>query len=536
MQFIEGGPLKAALKAAHEKLKLHKEEVNDLNVFPVPDGDTGSNMSMTMESAMEFIDRPNVVSVSQVAKALGSGTLMGARGNSGVIFSQLCRGGAEAIQEADRLDVILLAKVFEGARAKAYKAVMKPTEGTILTVARALAEYGSRNAGQSRIEVFLKGALQQAVLTLSKTPDMLPELKEAGVVDAGGMGLVYLLAGFSEAICGENFDDLIASASSLQGSREISSFEATSHALSDLPYLVKAQLTDSEAEKLKKHLNHHGRLESLEARGGRFEVVVATEDPAGLLTSILRWATLLEIHLLNVHEQVAEEAPVEERPKKERSKVAFVAVSLGAGFEEIFHQLMVDEIVSGGQTMNPSTKDLFDAVERANADTVYLLPNNKNIILSAQQVVDLLPGQVVVIPSRTIPEGITALLNYDDSLTAEENQAIMTESLSKVTTGQVTYAVRDSSVDGLEIAKNDWIGLIDGKIVAKGANELTVLLALLDRSVKKDSNLLTIYLGAEADPTDEMILSKELAHRFPDLEREITSGGQPTYRYIFSLE
>lgn len=538
MEYINGAQFQEALQAAYEKLLAHKEEVNELNVFPVPDGDTGTNMSMTMASAIEFVNKAKDDSISTIAKALGNGSLMGARGNSGVIFSQLCRGMAGALKGAQVLNSKLAAQAFLSAKEKAYKAVMKPTEGTMLTVARSLAEYGERNGNNPDLGDFLTGALEQASRTLQKTPDMLPTLKEAGVVDAGGQGLVYLLAGFVEKLTGQDLSHLLKADEGNRDAMTITHFDQASHQDRQYVYFLKVMVSGIEEERLVRHMNHHGHVEMVEKAGENLLVQASCDRPDAMIASILRRADILEMNLVHVdaklYEPEKDEAPKSE--KKERSKVGFVAVALGQGFKEVFNQLMVDKVVSGGQTMNPSTKELYEAVEEVNADTVFILPNNKNIILAAEQVDELSSSKVIVIPSRSIPQGITALFHYDESLSDEENRMAMTDSLSEVITGQVTYAIRDTSVDGLVIKKDDRIGLIDGDIVLTANNDRDLVMDLLAKYIDVEASLLTIYLGQDSREEDRKYLEKEVSRAYPNIDVEILSGGQPTYSYIFSIE
>lgn len=538
MEYINGAQFRDALQAAYESLLAHKEEVDELNVFPVPDGDTGTNMTMTMASAMEFVQKAKEDSVSAYAKALGNGTLMGARGNSGVIFSQLCRGISDALKGAQILNTKLAAKAFLSAKEKAYKAVMKPTEGTMLTVARGIAEFAERNADNPNLEDFLVGALQQASLTLQKTPEMLPALKEAGVVDAGGQGLVYLLTGFVEKLVDRDLSHLLEAESSPQNAMAISDFEKDSHQAQQFDYFLKVKVEGIEEERLVRHMNHHGHVEMVEHSGQALLVQASCDRPEDMLASILRRARILEMNLVHVDAKIYEPSGVteEKEEKKARSKVGFVAVALGEGFKEVFNQLMVDEVVSGGQTMNPSTKELYDAVERVNADTVFILPNNKNIILAAEQVDELSSSKVIVIPSTSIPQGITALFHFDEDLSDEENREAMTESLESVITGQVTYAVRDTSLDGMIIKKDDKIGLIDGQIVLTGQDDKALVLDLLAKYVDADASLLTVYPGEGVKQEDQKELEKAISKTYSLLDVDVVYGGQPTYSYIFSIE
>ncbi|MCI6157951.1 MAG: DAK2 domain-containing protein [Peptoniphilaceae bacterium] len=534
---MNGELLRACLKGAFEKLEKHKEEVNALNVFPVPDGDTGTNMTLTMKSAMEAVEKA-VPTTEAMGKALGNGSLMGARGNSGVILSQLCRGIAQAVKGKENLEVEDFPLLFASAKEKAYKAVMKPTEGTILTVARAFSEFTEQHKSDYQdIGQLLKATLQYGNYILQKTPDMLPTLKEAGVVDAGGQGLIYLLQGFTETLTGEELDSLLTVSTGFT----VEPAEEKKAVSDEFAYSVRFRISDIEKERMLRHIALHAQLESLSETDRQFAVEAFTNQPAKLLSSMMRRGSVEEYHLLHSGEtaEMEEEENPEEKQRsilENRKQFGFVAVSLGDGFDAIFRELRVDEIVSGGQTMNPSTADLWKAVQKVKAETVYILPNNKNIIMAAEQVNELADCEVIVIPTRSIPQGFTALFQFDESLSAEENRTQMTESLSTVITGQVTYAIRDTEINGITIHKGDQIGLVDGDIVASAQDPEQLVEKMIAENITDEASLLNLYRGEEADSIKCEALAEKLEARYPDLDFQMLEGGQPIYRYIFSIE
>lgn len=540
MKHIDATVLKRGLKSAYERLDHHKEEINSLNVFPVPDGDTGTNMSLTMKSAIQSIDEAPMT-VEGIAKALGSGSLMGARGNSGVILSQLCRGFAQAAKGKSLLLTSDLAEIFESARAKAYKAVMQPTEGTILTIARAMSEYAQANPNEEDVVAFLKGVLEHANRTLQKTPEMLKELKEAGVVDAGGQGLVYLLAGFIEGISGEDLSALLERSKVTGTAAERMSHGGEAAAKNDRAFYVEFTVTGMERERMQRHLEKYGVMQSVQPMSEGLRVEAFADDPLKLLESQARHGELLDVHFTKARTHQDEvltslASSASSQPVEITKDVGFVAVCAGEGFARLFKDLMVDEVVVGGQTMNPSTRDLYEASERVPAHTVFILPNNKNIIMAAEQVKELSSKQIYVISSRSMPEGITALFQFDPSTGEADNFRTMEESLQTVLTGSVTYAVRDSEVNGVAIKSGEPIGLLNGKIIVSGKTPEVLVEELIEQSLESEHTLLTIYTGEGATDDGIAQLEKQIATRWPDLECAVTDGGQPLYQYIFSIE
>lgn len=551
MKTIEGALLKRAFFGAYKKLEEKKEEVNRLNVFPVPDGDTGTNMSLTMKSAVAKIQEVEGNSIPKIGKALGTGSLMGARGNSGVILSQLCRGVADALHDVDKIGVLELVKVLSCATEMAYKAVMKPTEGTILTVARSMSTYAEAHQNDfEETDTFLRAVLNEGNRVLALTPTMLKALEEAGVVDAGGQGLLYLLTGFIEVLTGEEVSvETVQFSSRAQGIDEPRLKEDA-----EVVYGYCTEFfirTDGS-----KYLDFRSEIEPLGDSIvciGMDDVIkthIHTNHPGKVLELALARGYLMDVKIDNMrlqhqHRLLSQEeeqqidraaAVTPEEPSQPMKPYGFVSVSLGEGFDTIFRDLMVDEVVSGGQTMNPSTKDLFDAVSKVNAETVFILPNNKNIILAAEQVDALSEKRVLVIPTRSIPQGFTALFHFDESLSPEENAEQMQESLQTVRTGQLTYAIRDAESDGLSIKKGDYIGLLDDRIVRTSHALDELLEDMIAQYIDEETTLITVYSGQDADAAMTKKLEAKLQAQYEDIDVEFVEGSQPTYYYIFSLE
>lgn len=542
MRILDGAQLLRCFERANNLLNEKKEEVNVLNVFPVPDGDTGTNMSLTMQSAIKHMQGVKSDSAGNIGKALGMGSLMGARGNSGVILSQLCRGVSDAVAGKEVIRLEDFPAIFRTSKEKAYKAVMKPTEGTILTIARAFSEYAEANIDEmNSIEELLEGVLAYGQYTLEQTPEMLPALKEAGVVDAGGQGLIYLLAGFLSELSGRPVQELLE----IEHEEGLDADHALLHEQSSLTYLVEAELLGV-ANRAKKMESVLAALTSNLTVNPLDDNLKVTFEADELDKSLTQLANFSEIVSLTVKNQIsttkADKNEVKEghvEGKKEDvdlKNYGFVAVSLGEGFDEIFKSLMVDRIVSGGQTMNPSTQDLYEAVNQVDAKNVFIFPNNKNIIMAAEQVNELSDKNVIVIPTKSIPQGFTALFNFDDQASPEENKSLMTESLSTIKTGQITYAVRDTEVNSIQIKKDDYIGLIDGEIVQVGQDMDKLLMELLEDSIDEESSLITVYGGSDVDRDAFTKLASRVEKKFVDFDVDFEFGDQPTYYYIFSIE
>ena len=519
-------------------LENHKALINELNVFPVPDGDTGTNMSLTIMSAAEAVEAVEDPTVESLLKAISSGSLRGARGNSGVILSQLFRGFYKVAKDVDEITCPVIAVATKRAVETAYKAVMKPKEGTILTVAKSVADK-AQEIGETAedIGLFMEALLKAGDETLERTPEMLPVLKEAGVVDSGGMGLMTILHGFVEAFYGREITEIKEEAVS-----ELPRF------LYEVAFIVKKDgaVAQEEGDSLRASLEALGEEVKLCVCGDTLKASVMTNEPGTVLTKALKIGTLLSVDVKNRAEESAPEitfteeelsgAPQEEIPAEWRD-TAFIAVSRGAGLNEVFKGLGVTEIIEGGQTMNPSTDDIMHAVEKAHAKTVYILPNNKNIILAANQAVDLAKDcRVVVVPTKTIPQGITALLNYSPDMDADSNLEVMTEEMSRVKTGEVTYAVRDTKIDGHDIRSGNIMGIGDGKILAVGEDVVAVTVEMLSEMVDDESELISLYRGEDMSPETMEELQALVEEAFPDCDIEVSEGGQPTYYCIASVE
>ncbi len=563
---LDGAKLKLMLLSAAQFMEDNKESVNSLNVFPVPDGDTGTNMSLTMLSAAREIQAASSGDLSRVADALSRGSLKGARGNSGVILSQLFRGFAKSMQGKEEITTAEFADALESGVNMAYKAVMKPVEGTILTVARETAKEAKKIAGQIHdFEVFFDRIIDTAKETLDRTPDMLPTLKQAGVVDSGGMGLVYILMGQFHALEGD-FDPEVSyglpdSKISTGGGEPVpaSAGDAASGPAGvpegSIQYIYCTEffikhlypyIREEDIEKLKRRLERLG--DSIVVVGDRdmIKIHFHTNMPGKGLQLGLQFGELSGIKIDNMKEQhhhvidmgTAAQLPEKEKEPGEPEKdTGMVSVSMGKGIRNIFQDLNADYIIEGGQTMNPSTEDILDAVNQVNAKEIFILPNNGNIVLSANQAAEISEKKIHVVPSRTIPQGMAAMIAYNSEADAESNLAAMTRAMSQVKTGLVTYAVRDSHVDGLAIQKEDIMGMMEGRISVVGKDIADVTRRLLDAMLQQeDGEIATILYGSDAREEDTESIGSYLSENYPDLEVEVLSGGQPLYYYIVSVE
>lgn len=539
--------------AGAKNLEAKKEWINELNVFPVPDGDTGTNMSMTIMSAAKAVSELEEPTMDKLAKAISSGSLRGARGNSGVILSQLFRGFCKVIKEYDELDVVILSEAVQKAVETAYKAVMKPKEGTILTVAKGGANKAEELSTKTDDVVeFVSGVIEEAEYVLSKTPDMLPVLKQAGVVDSGGQGLVQVLKGAFDALTGKEIDYTIESnevSKSSEGkvAEQPQEVEIKFGYCTEFIIMLNNPISDKEEKAYKSYLESIGDSIVVVADDEIVKTHVHTNDPGLAIQKALTFGALSRIKIDNMREEhqekllkeankVAEQQPKEES-KMEHKEVGFIAVSIGDGINEILKALGTDYIIEGGQTMNPSTDDVLNAIEKVNADTIYVLPNNKNIIMAANQAASLCEDKdIVVIPTKTIPQGITALVNYVVGASAEENKENMMSEIENVKTGQVTYAVRDTEIDGKEIKQNDFMGIGDKAILSVGQDLEATTLEMVDEMVDEDSAIVSIYIGADAKEEDANKISAKIQEKYADLEVEVNNGGQPIYYYIISVE
>lgn len=552
---IDAGLCAKMFLAGAKNLESKKEWINELNVFPVPDGDTGTNMTMTIMAAAREVAALEEQNMETLARAISSGSLRGARGNSGVILSQLLRGFTKGIKHYDEVDTLLLAAAMQKAVETAYKAVMKPKEGTILTVAKGAADKAMELA-QTDMEMgeFLDQVIRHADEVLSQTPEMLPVLKEAGVVDSGGQGLMQVLKGAYDAFLGKEIDY-----SGIEGASASSVTRITPQTQAEIKFgyctefivMLEKHYTEETEHEFKAFLESIGDSIVVVSDEDIVKVHVHTNDPGKAISRALTYGSLSRIKIDNMREEHQEKLikDAEKLAKQQKEEdaareantpkkaVGFISVSIGEGIGEIFQGLGVDEIIEGGQTMNPSTDDMLQAIDRVNADTVFILPNNKNIILAANQAAVLgREKRVVVIPTKTVPQGITAVINYNPELSVEENEEIMSEEIKRVKTGQVTYAVRDTRIDDKEIREGDYMGIGDSSILSVGRQMDTVAREMVDQMVDEETELITVYYGGEVKEEDAKTLSEELSEAYSSCDVEIYSGGQPIYYYVISVE
>ena len=549
--------------AGAKNLDSKKDWINELNVFPVPDGDTGTNMTMTIMSAAKEVSSLTNPTMAELAKAISSGSLRGARGNSGVILSQLFRGFCKVIKEYDEIDVTILCEACQKAVETAYKAVMKPKEGTILTVAKGAAEKALELSDETEdVVTFVEWVIKQAEYVLDQTPEMLPVLKQAGVVDSGGQGLVQVLKGAYDALIGKEIDYTIEGAPTGAAPAKISAeteAEIKFGYCTEFIIVLNAPMSDNEEHAYKAFLESIGDSIVVVADDEIVKTHVHTNDPGLALQKALTFGSLSKIKIDNMREehqeklikdsqklaaqQKAEEEAYEAAQADEKTnnmpakEMGFVSVSIGEGMNEVFRGLGVDYLIEGGQTMNPSTEDMLNAIEHVNAKTVFILPNNKNIIMAANQAVDLVEDkQIIVIPTKTIPQGITALVNYIPDHSAEENKEQMMAEIENVKTGQVTYAVRDTEIDGKTIKQNDFMGIGDKSILSVGTDLMATTLEMVDAMVDEDSAIVSIYFGSDSDEDSANELAAAIEEKYPDVEVEVNDGGQPIYYYVISVE
>ena len=542
------------VQAGATRLNKQAEYVNSLNVFPVPDGDTGTNMGMTIENGAKEVSDRSASTVGEAAGIFAKGLLMGARGNSGVITSQLFRGFSQSVKDKEELDGAALAAAFQSGVEVAYKAVMKPVEGTILTVSRGAAIGAKKKAESTNdaVEV-MRAALEGAKTALAKTPDMLPVLKEVGVVDSGGQGLVFIYEGFLSALTGEfiaseEFQATPATMSEMinaEHHKSVAGHVATEDikfgycteimvALKQGPTYVK----DFDYDEFRNYLNNLGDSLLVVNDDEIVKVHVHTEDPGLVMQEGLKYGSLVKVKVDNMRNQHEAQVEKEERQAKpvEEKEYAIIAVVAGDGLADIFKAQGVDYIISGGQTMNPSTEDFVKAVEELNARNIIILPNNKNILMAAQSAAEVIDQPAAVVETKTIPQGLTSLLAFDESKSIEENYERMSDSLGDVVSGSVTTAVRDTTIDGLEIHENDNLGMVDGKIVVSNPDMMATLEETFAHMLDEDSEIVTIYVGEDGSEELANELAQALAEKYEDVEVEIHQGGQPVYPYLFSVE
>ncbi len=560
MNTIDAGTLKNMFLAGARNLEANKELINELNVFPVPDGDTGTNMTMTIMSAAGAVQALETPTMESLSKAISQGALRGARGNSGVILSQLFRGFTRVIKNEEVIDNKIAAEAFRKASETAYKAVMKPKEGTILTVARGMAEKAQDVfENTDDLEEALRDIIEYGNYMLSLTPEMLPVLKQAGVVDSGGQGLMVVMQGAYECLTGKEtvpFEPVADTGAGTEkepegkpGLDEIETADIRFGYCTEFIVMLEKPFGDAEEEDFKAFLSSIGDSIVCVADTDIVKIHVHTNDPGLAIQKGLSYGSLTSMKIDNmreehherlfkdaqkISEQQAKEKKVPEQPPKE---VGFVAVSMGSGLKEIFEGLGVDYIVEGGQTMNPSTADILDAVDKVNAKSVFVLPNNKNILLAAQQAAELSEDKkIIVVPSKTVPQGISAIINYIAGNSDEDNLEAMTEEMLNVKTAQITYAVRDTTIDDKEIRQGNIMGLGDDGLLAVGTAIQQTTIDTIDALTDEDTEVISIYYGSDVTETDAQLLADTVAESYPDCEVELNNGGQPIYYYIVSAE
>ena len=539
--------LKKMFLAGAASIEAQKEYINELNVFPVPDGDTGTNMSLTIMAAAKEVASIEDCNMEALAKAISSGSLRGARGNSGVILSQLFRGFTKAIRGVEEVDVQILAKACERATETAYKAVMKPKEGTILTVSRGISDKAIELAEtEEDLEVFIPAVIQHAEEVLASTPDMLPVLKEAGVVDSGGQGLLEVIKGAYDAFLGKEIDY-----STIEAKEPVAKVTAPSGTAEDIKFgyctefiiMVDKEFGDKEEIAMKSYLSSIGDSIVCVADDDIVKIHVHTNDPGLAIQKALTYGALTRMKIDNMREEHEElirkeaEKQIAERAEQNRKDMGFIAVSIGTGMNEIFAELGADYIIEGGQTMNPSTEDMLNAIEQVHADNVFILPNNKNIILAANQAKALTKDKnIIVIPTKTVPQGVTAMINYAAELSVEDNEATMSEEIKRIQTGQVTYAVRDTKIDDKEIRQGDIMGIGDQGILAVGTEVEQTAIELLAELVNDETEFISVYYGSDVTEEAANAFVEKVQEKFAEVEVDVNYGGQPIYYYVMSVE
>lgn len=547
---IDAELLSKMFLAGAGNIEAKKEFINELNVFPVPDGDTGTNMSLTIMAAAKEVAALESPNMETLAKAISSGSLRGARGNSGVILSQLFRGFTKAIRDTKEIDVLTLAGACEKAKETAYKAVMKPKEGTILTVARGIADKALELAATVEdLEEFIPQIIAHAEEVLSQTPEMLPVLKEAGVVDSGGQGLLEVLKGAYDAFLGKEIDYSQIAPSTSVSVKKVSAdtnAEIKFGYCTEFIIMTEKAFADKDERDFKAYLESIGDSIVCVADDEIVKIHVHTNDPGLAIQKALTYGQLTKMKIDNMREEHEEKLirdaekiakQQKEKTKAEQKEFGFIAVSIGEGLNEIFKELGVDYIIEGGQTMNPSTDDMLNAIDEVNAKHVYIFPNNKNITLAANQAKSLVKDkEVIVIPTRTVPQGITAIINFVPDMSAEENEEAMLEAIQYVKTGQVTYAVRDTHIDEKEIHKDDIMGIGDDGILSVGTDIAETTKDMLAQLVDDESELISIYYGSDVTEEAAENLTAEIEILYPDVDVDVHLGGQPIYYYVVAVE
>lgn len=550
MNTIDAKLLARMFLAGAKNLEVKKEWINELNVFPVPDGDTGTNMTLTIMSAVKEVNNLEDIQMTALAKAISSGSLRGARGNSGVILSQLLRGFTKGIRDLEELDAVALARAVDKGVETAYKAVMKPKEGTILTVARGVADKALELAEDAEdLQTFLEDVLEEGRRVLAKTPDMLPVLKEAGVVDSGGQGLMVVLEGAFDAFMGKEVD------LTFDGGESAKVVKITPQAEADIKFgyctefiiVLNKEFTAEDEVDFKAYLSSLGDSIVCVADDEVVKIHVHTNDPGLAIQRALTYGSLSRIKIDNMREEHQEKLikdaekiaaqQAEEAAKAPKKEVGFISVSIGEGFGQIFRDLGVDYLIEGGQTMNPSTEDMLNAISKVNAEHIFILPNNKNIILAANQAKALTKDKdIIVIPTKTVPQGITAVINYVPEKSVEDNEKDMTEEIAHVKTGQITYAVRDTHIDDKEIHEGDIMGIGDHGMLAVGKEVAAVAKETVEQMVDDETELISIYYGEGFTEDEAEKLAGELEEQYDYCDVEVNCGGQPIYYCIISVE
>lgn len=549
MTTINAETLQKMFIAGAKNLEAKKEWINELNVFPVPDGDTGTNMTLTIMSAAKEVGAITEPTMETIAKAISTGSLRGARGNSGVILSQLFRGFTREIKKVDQIDVDVLSRACVKAVETAYKAVMKPKEGTILTVAKGMADKSCELVGESDDLVYvIDEIIKHGDYVLSQTPEMLPVLKQAGVVDSGGQGLMTVIKGAFNALLGKEIDYTLepvqTAGTKVTEEVPMDDVEIKFGYCTEFIINLDKEMPKSEEKAFKEFLESIGDSIVLVADDEIVKVHVHTNEPGVAITKALTYGSLSRMKIDNMREEHqerliknAEKMAEQQKADEPRKKYGFVAVSVGEGLDEIFKGLNVDHIISGGQTMNPSTEDILNAIDKINADNIYVLPNNKNIILAAQQAESLVEDKnIIVIPSKTIPQGISAMIGFIPDNSPEDNKEAMIDSMSYVKTGEVTYAVRDTVIDDKEIKEGNIMGIGDEGILAVGEEIDDTTINMIKEMQDEESEIVSLYYGAEVTEEAANKLADKIAEALPEIEVEVYPGGQPIYYYIASVE
>lgn len=552
---IDAGTFSKMFLAGAKRLEDNKEVINELNVFPVPDGDTGTNMSLTIMSAVKEVEAITDMNMATLTKCISSGSLRGARGNSGVILSQLFRGFYKEVKECEELDIEIFTRGMQKAVETAYKAVMKPKEGTILTVAKAAADEALKASMEvDDFDTYFKRVIGYADEVLSKTPDMLPVLKEAGVVDSGGQGLIEVLKGGYAAFSGEDVDIVFKREEKSEPAPKV---KVISYYNTSITIVKNDAVTNAARDAIKLYLESLGEDVEVTEQDNCINLHILTKEPGRIVTKALSYGYLDKVSIEPFDDSVSNSSNEKEAENKPEEKVSetipeetevpcereyskemgFVAVSCGEGLDSIFTSLGVDYLITGGQTMNPSTDDMLKAIDKVDAKTVFILPNNKNIIMAANQAQYLVEDkEIIVIPTKTIPQGITALITFMPDASAADNENSMNEAISYVKTGQVTYAVRDTSIGGKEIHKGNIMGIGDHDILSVGTMVEDTAIEMIEAMIDNESELISIYFGEEVDEEIANDFAKSVEKKYPDISVELHSGGQPIYYYIISVE